>query len=510
MANWLVELMPGWAARRAEARLKMARYQLLEQGVRRAFEAAAVGRRNQGWKATSKDANAELAPALARMRNRARDQRRNNPYAESGISAIADYSVGHGIVPRPLGRTDRVNEHLAELWKAWAETTACDADGLNNFYGLQHLCATTIPEAGEVLIRRRWRKASDGLPLGMQLQVLEPDYLDESKSGDLANGGRIIQGVEFDAIGRRVAYWLFSEHPGAMGYRHGLESKRVPADDVLHVFMILRPGQARGYTWLAPVLQRMKNLDEMDDAVIEQAKIAACFAAFVSSDPTGEVQAAKPPPLIDHVEPGIIEKLGPNESVTFGTPPTFSGYSAYSWQALHAVGVGLGVPYEILNGDLKGVNFSSGRMGWLRFYQRVHVWQWRMLIPLLCAGVWRWFLEAQLLQPDAVFEDVPAEWVPPRKVVLDPKAEGDATKESIRNGQMSWSDSVREQGYRNPRALAMAIAADNTLFDELGIVLDCDPRKVGAAGAGTVSGSSEPDDQEKSKETSETEATSDA
>lgn len=480
----IANMLPSWAAARAESRVKMKRAELRIELMQRAFDGAAGGRRNQGWKATGTDANSELAPALARLRNRAREQRRNNPYAESGIAAIADYAVGHGIVPRPLGRTRTINKRLSGLWKSWAETTACDADGLNNIYGMQHLAMETIAESGEVLIRRRRRFTSDGLPLPVQLQVLEPDYLDELKDGDLANGGRIIQGVEYDAIGKRVAYWLFQQHPGASGYWRGLTSQRVPAEDVLHVFMAKRPGQARGYTWLAPVIQRMKNLDEMDDALIEQAKVAACFAAFVSSDnnadPTG---TAKAPPLIDHVEPGIIERLGPNETVTFGNPPTFSGYQPYSSQQLHAVGVGLGVPYEILAGDLKGVNFTSGRMGWLRFYRRIDVWQWRMLIPLLCEGIWSWFLEAQMLMPGGVMEPVAAEWVPPRRTVLDPKAEGEAVKAAIRNGQTTWSDSARENGYSDPRALAEALKADNEMFDELGLVLDCDPRKVAAPGS---------------------------
>lgn len=479
----IAAMLPSWGVARAAARFEIKRQEMKAELLQRSFEAAGRGRRNDGWRATGSDANSELAPALARMRNRAREQRRNNPYAESGIAAIADYVVGHGIVPRPMGRTRTINKRLGQLWKDWGESLACDADGMNNFYGIQHLAMETIAEAGEVLLRRRRRYSSDGLPVPLQIQVLEPDYLDELKDGDLQGGGKIIQGVEFDALGRRVAFWLFPQHPGASGYWKGLVSQRVPAEDVLHIFLGKRPGQARGYTWLAPVIQRMKNLDEMDDALIEQAKVAACFAAFVSSDDNGAPAPGKASPLIDRVEPGIIERLGPNESVTFGSPPTFSGYQPYSWQGLHAVSAGLGVPYEILTQDLKGVSFISGRLGWLRFYKRVDVWQWRMLIPLLCEGVWKWFLEAQALMPGGVMEPVRAEWVPPRKTVVDPKAEQAATKESIRNGQMTWSDSVREQGITDPQAHAEAIAADNKMLDDLGLVLDCDPRKVAAAGS---------------------------
>lgn len=485
MAGALTRMFPGWAAKRARSRLvALQTERALARLEKRWFEGASGGRRNEGWRSTGSGANSELAPALARLRNRARDLRRNNPYAESGITGIADHAVGHGIVPNPIGRTKTMNKRVRESWKAWAETTACDADGLHNVYGIQHQAMETIAESGEILIRRRRRFTSDGLPVPLQLQLLEPDYLDETKDGDLlTNSGRIIQGVEFDAIGRRVAYWLFDQHPGESGW-HSMISRRVPAEDVLHVFLQKRPGQARGYTFLAPIMQRMRNFDEMEDAVIEQAKIAACFAAFVHSDSIDEAVAGKAPPLIDRIEPAIIERLGPNEQVTFGSPPTFSGYQAYSWQALHAIAVGLGIPYELLVGDLKGVNFSSGRMGWLRFHRRLDVWQWRMLIPMLCDGIWKWFLEAQSLLPGGVTEDVPVEWVPPRKTMLDPQTEITATKDGIRNGLLTWSDAVRELGYSDPASMARAMADDNALFDELGLVLDCDPRKVGAVGAG--------------------------
>ena len=47
----------------------------------RRFEGAAGGRRNDGWQAHGSDANAEIGPALSRLRNRARDLRRNNQIA---------------------------------------------------------------------------------------------------------------------------------------------------------------------------------------------------------------------------------------------------------------------------------------------------------------------------------------------------------------------------------------------------------------------------------------------
>lgn len=476
--GWFDSLFPEMAAKRSEARVRKLRADAIADSVSRRFEGAATGRRSEGWRAHGSDANAENGPALSRLRNRARDLRRNNPYAERAISGIADNVVGYGIVPRPAAKTKRANAKLAGSWAAWGETTSCDADGLENFYGLEHKVVEAVVEAGEIFIRRRWRKASDKLPVPMQLQLLEADFLDEGKNGQIG-AHVVIQGIEFDAIGRRVAYWMFEEHPGSSVGLTASSSKRIPAEDIIHVFLPRRPGQARGYTWLAPVMQRLRNFDEMEDTIIEQAKIACCFAVFLSE---GDSQAGKPAPLLDRVEPGIIQQTGMGQEASFATPPTFNGYSTYAWQALHAIAVGLGVPHELLSGDLKGVNFSSGRMGWLHFARRVDVWQWRMLIPQLCERTWQWFMEAQALTPGGVLEDAAAEWVPPRREMVDPKSEIDTLKDRLRIGVVTWQNALRELGITDPDAHAEELAAANALFDKLGLVLDSDPRKVSNAG----------------------------
>jgi lambda family phage portal protein len=497
MAGVISSFFPEWSARRAEAKVKAKRAELKLKLMERAFDAASLGRRNDGWRSGGADANAENAPALARMRNRARELRRNNPYAERAISGIADNMVGYGIVPRPLARTDRQRLRLTDLWKAWAETSACDADGLRDMYAIQHMAAEAAAQDGEILIRRRRRFSSDGLPVPLQLQVLEADFLDETKDGEIAGTqNRIIQGIEFDALGRRIAYWLYDTHPGANNTWLSLDSRRVPAEDVIHLFLPKRPGQARGYSWLSPVMQRMRNFDEMEDAVIEQAKVAACFAAFVTGDDGDGTATGAKSPLIDHVEPGIVQQLGAGESVTFGSPPTFNGYQSYSWQALHAIAVGMGVPYELLVGDLKGVNFSSGRMGWLEFGRRIDAWRWHMMIPMLCARVWDWFIEAQMLLPGGVMEPVRAEWVPPRRDMIDPEKETKNVKERIRNGFTTWPDALRELGVTDPKQHAVDIAASNKMLDELGLILDCDPRKSVAPGAQASQEQSEPTDDE--------------
>src|SRR5512132_4333278 len=143
------------------------------------YEGARVGRRTEGWVAAGTSANAEIGTALSRLRDRSRDLVRNNPYAGKAVQAVVSNLVGTGILPRARSGDVAVNEAADKLWTRFAET--CDADGLTDFSGLQALIVRTMAESGEGLVRIRERRIEDGLPVPLQLQLLEPDQLDTGK-----------------------------------------------------------------------------------------------------------------------------------------------------------------------------------------------------------------------------------------------------------------------------------------------------------------------------------------
>lgn len=357
--NWLDRAIAFFAPR---AGLRRQRARLAGELLLRHYEAATAGRRTAGWFRGSQDANAAIFGYGGMLRDHARDLVRNNAYAASALATIVDHTVGWGIVGRP--RKGSANEaairRAKELWREWAETPACDAEGRQNLYGLQRQVHRTVAEAGECLVRRRWRRPEDGLPIPLQLQVLEPDYLDTSKEGTTAGGGRIIQGVEFNAIGRRVAYWLFREHPGASlaavsAFGFGA-SQRIPASEILHVYRPERPGQVRGVSWFAPVILKMKDVDEYDDATILKAKIAACLAVITSdvdgtAPPLGESKDGKTPGEIDLIEPGMILNVPPGRNVQVVQPPSVNEHAPFMQVSLHQIATGLGVTFEDLTGD---------------------------------------------------------------------------------------------------------------------------------------------------------------
>jgi lambda family phage portal protein len=484
MTSWLDRsiswLAPQWALKRTRARA-------VTDFVVRHYEAAATGRRTQGWRRPGGDANAVIGPASSRVRAIARDLARNNPHAKSGINTISDHIVGWGITPKPK----RPSPGAADAWNEWAESTACDADGRNNLYGLQKLVARTVVESGEVLVRRRWRRPEDELPLPLQIQVIEPDYIDTARTGEARDlqgraTGRIVNGIEFDLVGRRVAYWLFREHPGSSSFAGGYASRRVPADGVLHVYYQERPGQVRGMSWLAPIALAMKDFDEYVDAQLLKQKIAA-YLAVIMTDPTGESprvgisddQDAEQP-YVDRLRPGALIQAPPGQTVEVVQPPRVSEFKDYSEVTLRAIATGMGVSYEDLTGDYTNLPFSAARMSRIRHWARVDDWRWQMIIPQFCDPVWRWAMEAAVIM-GRVREDPRALWTAPPMPMIEPDKEGLAYQRNIRSGLQSLSEALRERGY-GPGEVLDEMAKDNEQLDKLGLVLDSDPRRTTQAG----------------------------
>lgn len=471
--NWLDKAIgvvaPGAGLRRARQRQAM--------GIlTRAYDGAKLGRRTEGWIAAGTGANAEIAPAIARLRDRSRDLVRNNPYAAKAVTALVSNMVGTGLQPRARAATPELAAAADRLWSDFAR--AADADGLTDFAGLQALIVRSLVESGEVLVRLRERRIEDGLPVPLQLQVLEADHLDSGKSEDLRDGGFVLQGIEFDALGRRRAYWLYPRHPG--DGRGSLVANRVPAERLLHLFERLRPGQARGVPWFAPVMLKLRDLDAYDEAELVRKKIEACFAAFVTGvqdeETLGKSRIEADGKRIETFEPGMIEYLEPGRDVKFASPSASGGYAEYMRLQLHAIAAGVGLTYELLTGDLSQVNYSSIRAGLIEFRRRMEALQWQLLVPGLCQPVWRRFVLAAQAAGKLPDGDIGADWTAPRFEAVDPMKDIQADILAVRAGVMTLKEAIARQGYEPAQVLA-EIAAVNAELDQLGITLDTDPRR---------------------------------
>ena len=471
------------------------------EGLTRGYEGAARGRRTDGWRSPGTSADSEIATAGALLRDRMRDLVRNNPHAAKAVAVLVNNIVGAGIMPRAASGDDRLDRTVNELWETWAR--GCDADGQLDFYGLQTLVCREMVEAGEVLVRRRPRRTEDGLAVPVQVQVLEADFLDATRNGETGSG-HAVQGVEFDAIGRRRAYWLFARHPGdAFGLlQGGFKSAAVPATEIAHVYEKQRT-QARGVPWGAPVIRSLRDLDDYEIAEIVRKKTEACMTAIVFG--ADEAEQGIAPTVVDadgnrveQFEPGLIAYARGGKEIRFNQPAATGGYAEYKRASLHTVSAGFRVPYELLTGDLSQVNYSSIRAGLVEFRRMIDAVQWQLFVPLFCDKVWNWFTEAAWAAGHIPEPVVRVEWSPPKFEAVDPQKDAMADLLAIRSGTETLAQAIARKG-RNPDAVLAEIAATNAKLDELGIVLDTDPRRVtktGSAQSGESGGTADQPDED--------------
>jgi len=450
------------------------------------YEAAASTRRTTGWIVSTSDINTLVFRSADTLRSRSRDMVRRNPWAANALDAFVANAIGTGIKPQSLHPDARLKEQIQELWLRW--TDEADATGLTDFYGLQAMACRSVMEAGECFIRLRPRLPKDGLSVPLQLQLLEAEHLPANETRRLENGNYIRAGIEFDKIGRRVAYHLYREHPGdTSNPMASTELVRVSADSVLHLFRPLRPGQLRGQPWLTQVLVNLYELDQYDDAELVRKKTAAMFAGFVTKNaPEDQILGEGAPDssgaALAGLEPGTLQVLLPGEDVKFSTPADVGAtYETFMRVQLRSIAAGMGITYEQLTGDLTGVNYSSIRAGLLEFRRRCEQFQHQVIVYQMCRPIWRRWIEVALLAGAlrAAADDpglLDVKWIAPGWAWVDPLKDIKAQIMAVRAGFKSRAEVVSEQGY-DAEAIDREIAADNARADALGLEYDSDPRK---------------------------------
>ena len=251
------------------------------------YDGVGGGRRALAWSVGNPGAVAALLFTQHELRAKSRDLVRRNAWANSALESYVANAIGTGIKPQSMVQDATVREAIQALWRDW--TVDADAAGLTDFYGLQALACRAMLEGGEALVRLRYRRPEDGLPVALQLQVLEAEHLPVTLNTTAENGNLIRAGIEFDRLGRRVAYHLYRSHPedgmlAPMSGDGGLTTVRVDAAEIIHLFRALRPGQIRGEPWLARALVKLNELDQYDDAELVRKKTAAMFAGFRSEE----------------------------------------------------------------------------------------------------------------------------------------------------------------------------------------------------------------------------------
>ena len=460
---------------------------------RRMYEGAKFSRLTADWVTGNTSADSEIYGSAQKLRDRVRQLCRDNDYARQTLRAIEANVIGQGIPFQAQvrmqrgGRLDKnVNDQIEAAWKRWTKARYCHTGGKLTWHDIERLCIRSVAESGEVFVRLV-KQPFGGSAVPLALEVLEADLLDDGLNGRSQQGNEIRMGVEVDTWGRPVAYHFLAYHPGDYQFSNQQIStqrhKRVPADEVIHLYRMERPGQTRGVTWFSSAIQRLHHLQGYEQAEIVRARASSALMGFITS-PEGELMGDEviEGERVSSFEPGVFKYLAPGESVTVPQLDAPDGqFEPFLRAMLRAMAAGIGCSYETVSRDFSQTNYSSSRLSLLE--DRDH---WRIiqnwLIENLHQRVFEVWLDMAVLSgalPLANYElqadrFKAVRWMPRGWAWVDPGKEVQAYKEAVRCGFKTLGEVVAEQG-GDLEELMQARRMELDAAEDLELKFDTDP-----------------------------------
>ena len=344
------------------------------------------------------------------------------------------------------------------------------------------------------------------------LELIEADRLaDQWSSVRASNGNHVRMGVEMNQWGRPVAYWLYPTHPGDYQFSAFVESAllRVPAEDMIHLYIPDRIGQTRGVPWFHATLKRMRHLSGYEEAEVVAARAAASVVGIVTtpdlSTGVDDDEDQEPEPEIS-LQPGTVQRLLPGEQFTgFNPSRNNAGLDPFMRYMLRAVAAGVGLSYESLSRDYSKGSYSSSRLSLLEDRDN-----WRALqgwfIRNFRLRVYQNWLTAAVLAGELSFPDFYSNIKKYQRVRfrprgwswIDPTKEVAAYRMAVRAGFMTVTDVIgMTSEHADAEDVFNARAEELAAIKELGLVFDTDPGVTdnkGAVQAGeSVNETPEPD-----------------
>lgn len=471
------------------------------------YASALGGRLASDWRTTTTSADSELYSSLTQMRARSRALCRDVSYAKRARMLVVNNVIGSGIGMQAQVYTtrselnSRVNEDIEECWNEWTCADSCHTGGRLDFASFERALMAQVFEAGEVFVRKHYRKFGDSeVPFALELIEAEriADDITPVTGGPRDGVSDIRLGIEVDEFYRPVAYYIRKRHPAELRFTMNAALpnlvERVPADQIIHLAVSDRWPQTRGEPWMAPVIMTFKDMAGYVEAEIVRARIQASTPWTIETpeDVTSFTEEQVDGTFEMTVEPGVAKRLNPGEKMNApGTNSPNPAIETFMRYLLRDVSAGTGPSYESLSRDYSQSNYSSSRLALLddrdlwKAYQQWFIEAFRKPVHS------EWFQQAALA---GVFETFTAQdWaLDPEKFEavrfrprgwgwIDPVKEGNAYRDAVRSGFMTQADVLAANGSdveelidQRKKEVELAAKAD--------LVFDIDPAQVSATG----------------------------
>jgi lambda family phage portal protein len=450
------KIAPIYAAKRMKARASIA----WGQGY---IGARFDRNQTKTWYAPHLAADETMLWDLITLRARSRDLVRNAPIARGAVKTVVTNVVGSGLKlqacpdTEALGLSDDQSAALKKTiereFRLFADTTDCDVNRRQTFYGLQSLAFLSALEGGDSFALLPMVSRTNAV-YQTCIQLIEAERV--ANPVGQSDSVNMRAGIEIDDSGMPTKYHVRKFHPFSTAGTIDQSDiavdafgKKTGRRNILHLIDTERPGQTRGVPYLAPVMEPLKMLDRYAEAELSAAVISAMFTVFITT-PTGDGLLGDSDIATASTD-GVKSALGPNDvalgsgsiiDLMPGEEPKFANparpnanFDSFVQAVIRQIGIALQIPFEVLIKHFTA-SYSAARAAlldaWTFFYNRR---EW--LTTVFCQPVFEtWFEEAVAagrIDAPGFFDDpairrayLKAEWIGDAPVSMDPLKDAQA------------------------------------------------------------------------------------
>lgn len=373
---------PDWGLQRLQARATMTQVQnLVGSGTGTGYAAGKVNRLTAAQASAQSNENAMDRGNIARMRAASYQLYRDNPQCRKICRSLESKIIGRGLRPQSQAVKPDGTPHVEfrkrahALWAAMQDKLDSRGAPGRGGQSFPQVCKTALRGnilGGEVLIRFLPGEEDPKTKLpSLKIRLIHADRLSSQPAGEIPKSHSFFHGIEFDADENRVAYHISRFHPSDPRGQGSNDVARIPASEIVHLYIPEDIDQIRGAPWLSASLLKMRDVSDYEYTELVAAKVAACVV-FSYKRSLGQsqlgVNVADSSDLTDAngnkltaVQPGMIVDKGQTGELDMHNPARPSSSAGEFIQHMlrsQATGVA-GIKSSSLTGDYRGASFSS-------------------------------------------------------------------------------------------------------------------------------------------------------
>ena len=466
-----------------------------------AYKGGAITRLTKEWIPAHRSGDAAIRENADLLLRRVRDLFRNEPTIKGACRSLAKYCVGPGIQTFAAAKSSQHeydedwNAESDDIFERWSDDEA-DAERRMSWPEMQWTHFKAVAETGESLLLKCMDN-SPGREVPLCYQLLEKEQLDWTKDWPESDDRpKTIRGIEFNKKNQPVAYWIFLNHPfDTWGYGAGERSVRIPAERIIHTYLVERPSMHTGVTWFGASIQSTRDLDWYIGNEMTAAAIGALLTLVVKrkqGQGSGLGFMGGPATAVGDWDnfgnrqvklgAGIVADLGAEDDIKVAESNRPNRDAAPFLKFIMMLqGMGAGLSYLRMTGDYSQSSYTSARGAHLddqAFFIVLQNWFGRNVVrPVRRAhtaqaaamGLYQGVSARKFLANQRSYNRFDLQ--PPGREQLDPERETDAALKRIDGMLSTWKEECGLRG-KHWRRLAQQQAIERRYFKELGLAPD--------------------------------------